>query len=74
MEAQPPPDHGFIARRFDRRVNDLWSLAADTPDLALARARSLHLWLAERPMAGDAERYRRIYLAQLSDLIRFLTA
>ena len=71
---QSPRDHGFIARRLDRRVNDLWDLAADKPDLALARARSLQVWLIERPMTGDAERLQRVYLAQLSDLIHYLTA
>jgi hypothetical protein len=71
---EPPAGRGFIARRLDRRVSEIWALAADDPDLALARARALRTWLSNHPMTGEAEKYRKVFIAQLADLIRFLTS
>ncbi|HEX5327419.1 MAG TPA: hypothetical protein VFW75_12175 [Acetobacteraceae bacterium] len=67
------PDYSFFIRRLDRRVGDIWNLAADDPDRALARAIAFRHWLDLHPMTGEHELARKVFLGQLSELIRLLT-
>jgi hypothetical protein len=66
------PDYGFVGRRFDQRITDLWTLASDDPDTALRIAYGMQAWLQNQHMTGELASQRQYFLNQIHDFIAFM--
>jgi hypothetical protein len=60
-------DEGFVARRAEQRIEEIWKLAKSDPLRAEARARAYRRWLGTlQPATADEKAYFE-FLAELTD-------